>query len=347
MQFYRDDPTARTSWRLAILMGVNTRTYKFALGSALLELGQQGRDIVTLRELARLYAARLLDRDSGFSQAPSANALGDNDFLNVMNRERAESLSGGQPTDALVDAAAKSIPGMVMQKFHNLRTVGQVAHTFYEIEGRGMNRFVRLTPDLLHVATDPEVLSDELSARWSIVEASFDAGIGRNLIENGVELDDDLSAIVSPARRVALTSLRGAIAGFQHGRCFYCQEPLSNLVDDVEVNPVISGKNVHVDHVVPFSWMKTGSWTGPNLNHVWNLVLAHASCNLQKSARQPTNDELTRLIARNDAIAESPHPLRRTIEITMDARGANADRRRRLFMRDVITAVTDGLPKTR
>lgn len=342
MQFYRKEPTARTSWRLAILMGANTRTYKFALGSALLEVGQQGRDIVSLRELASLYTARLLDRASDFPQAPASNELGTNDFLSVLDRERAASLATGEPSEALVDAATRSIPGMVMQKFHNLRGVGQVAHTFYEIEGSGTQRRVRLTSDLRNVAARPDVLSDELEARWSIVEASFDAGIGRSLVQGGVDLDDDMATIVSPTRRIALTSLRGAIAGFQHGRCFYCHQPLYDLGADVAVNPVISGKNVHVDHVVPFSWMKTGSWTGPNLNHVWNLVLACAPCNLAKSSRQPTNDELARLLARNAAIAGSPHPLRRTIEITMNSSGPDAEHRRRRFMQDVVTLVTDG-----
>lgn len=342
MQFYRDRPTARTSWRLAILMGVNNRTYKFALGSALLDLGQQGRDIVSLDELASMYAARLVERDSDFPQAPATNSLGDADFLSVLERERASSLAAGQPTDVLVDAAAKSIPGMVMQKFHNLRVVGQVAHTFYEVEGRGRKRSVRLTPDLLSVASNPGVLPDELQSRWSIVEASFDAGIGSNLIDSGVDLDDELSAIVSPARRVALTSVRGAIAGFQHGECFYCHAPLYDLDADVEVKPLISGKKVHVDHVVPFSWMKTGSWTGPNLNHVWNLVLACAPCNLAKSARQPTAEEISSLLARNTAIAGSPHPLRRTIEITMNAAGPDSEEKRRKFIQNVIREITDG-----
>lgn len=36
-------------------MGVNTRTYKFALGAALLDLAETGRDAVPLVELASTY----------------------------------------------------------------------------------------------------------------------------------------------------------------------------------------------------------------------------------------------------------------------------------------------------
>jgi hypothetical protein len=42
--------------------------------------------------------------------------------------------------------------------------------------------------------------------------------------------------------------------GFQHGRCFYCNQPLGDL-----------GPDVHVDHVFPFRRMNTGSWRGPSL----------------------------------------------------------------------------------
>ncbi|NKY31036.1 hypothetical protein HGB38_33240 [Nocardia gamkensis] len=49
---------------------------------------------------------------------------------------------------------------------------------------------------------------------------------------------------------------------------------------------------MHIDHVFPFAWMNTGSWRGPNLNHVWNFILACAPCNLAKNARQPTSAEM-------------------------------------------------------
>jgi hypothetical protein len=69
--------------------------------------------------------------------------------------------------------------------------------------------------------------------------------------------------------------------------------------------------------------MNNGGWRGPSLNGVRNHVLACAPCNLKKSARLPTDEEITRLIARNDAIAESPVRVRRTLELSMDAAGAN------------------------
>jgi hypothetical protein len=219
---------------------------------------------------------------------------------------------------------------MVMDKFHNLPGEDKVAHRFYEIQGRGPNRIVRLTPDLQAVAASGTgLLDEELESRWRIVEASFDAGIGRSLVRQGVDVDVETGGLIARTRRVPLTSLRSAIVGFQHGRCFYCNQPLGDL-----------GPDVHVDHVFAFWCINTGSWREPSLNGVWNLVLACAPCNLKKSGRLPTDQEITRLIARNDAIAESRIPLRRTLELSMDAAGANASDRRLQFIHNIWTLVT-------
>ncbi|MFH9648989.1 hypothetical protein ACH4MU_29665 [Streptomyces albidoflavus] len=58
-EFYEAEPSPRTSWRLAVLMGANSRTYKFALASALLEFAAEGRAEVTVDELAVPYAMSL------------------------------------------------------------------------------------------------------------------------------------------------------------------------------------------------------------------------------------------------------------------------------------------------
>jgi len=110
-QFYRDEPTARTSWRQAILMGVNTRTYKFALGAALLDVAKTGRDAVPLVELASTYATYLVNRAGNYPQASSSLQLSDMDFLSVLARERDESAANNAPTEALVDAATRYLGG--------------------------------------------------------------------------------------------------------------------------------------------------------------------------------------------------------------------------------------------
>ncbi|MFD0444318.1 hypothetical protein ACFQ10_20560 [Streptomyces indonesiensis] len=121
VDFFRSEPNARTSWRLAVLMGANARTYKFAFGAALLEYAAQDRAEVTLNELAVPYAMGLVAHLAEAPQAPSGPPTGESDFLAVAEREAEASTALGRPTDRLLRSAVQSMPRMVMRKFHNLR----------------------------------------------------------------------------------------------------------------------------------------------------------------------------------------------------------------------------------
>ncbi|WP_406838885.1 HNH endonuclease [Streptomyces sp. AHU1] len=309
--FYAQDASARASWRLAVLMGANSRTYKFALGQALLEFGRDGQEAVPLAEFAAAYSLGLVRHSAQNPQAPQAEQLGESDFLAVAAQESAATLETGHPTERLLAAAVRSMPTMVMQKFHNLRGGTAVPHTFYQLTGTGRHRMVRLTPDLLQLAKSEQAaaLAAELGARWNIVETSFAAGIGRSLIEEGVLVDWDTLQLTDKRRRRSVTGIVEATAGFQHGRCLICDGVLD--ISD----------GIAVDHVFPFSLMRrfesVGSWHGPDLDALWNLAPAHATCNGTKSDRLPNPLELVRLAARNEAIMQSPHPLRRTLHLSL------------------------------
>ncbi|MEX2985560.1 HNH endonuclease [Streptomyces sp. C36] len=311
--FYAQDASARASWRLAVLMGANSRTYKFALGQALLEFGQRGQEAVPFGEFASIYSMGIVRRLSRGPQAPQAVELGAKDFLTVAAQESAASVEADRPTERLLTAAVRSMPVMVMQKFHNLRGDSAVPHTFYELTGIGRNRVVRLTPDLLRLALSgqAEGLAGELGARWSIVESSFAAGVGRSLVQEGIAVDWDSLTITDKRRRRSVTGVVEATVGFQHGRCLICSDVLAS--DDA----------IAVDHVFPFSLMhrfaSIGSWHGPDLDTLWNLAPTHAACNGVKSDRLPTPAELAHLAARNEAIMQSPHPLRRTLQLSLSS----------------------------
>lgn len=314
--FYRQDPAARSSWRLVVLVGRNSRTYKFALGAALLEVAGEGRTEIPLRDLAEPYAMGLVRHlRNQVPQAPSGAVVGEKDFLTVAQEEAEESMRLGRPTERLLAAAVESMPKMVMQKFHNLPGGVAVPHRFYEVTGRSQERIVRLTAPLREVAQSEQAASlrGELAARWSIVETSFEAEIGRSLIEDGVAVDMATLRIMDKQRRRSVAGVTEAVLGFQHGRCLICTETLVPGVDEIAV-----------DHVFPYSFKRLlggGCTAVPDLDAVWNLAPAHAACNLRKSNRPPTPGELLRLAQRNEAIMHSPHPLRRTLQLTLRRHG--------------------------
>ncbi|MFI1379581.1 HNH endonuclease [Embleya sp. NPDC020886] len=312
-EFYRTEPNPRTSWRLAILTGSNTRTYKFALGSVLLELAAQGRTEVPLDELAALYAMAIVAHQADAPQASTKTPWRDTDFLVVAEREAAESKALGRPTERLLNATMDSIPAMVMERFHNLKGKTRTAHTFYESTGKSRARIVRLTPDLLRIAQSEQAqgLRAELAARWDIVALSFAAGIGPSLVNEGFAVDWETQTLMDTGRRRSVTGVADALIGFQHGRCLICTEPIT------------PADQTAVDHVFPYSLMRrlgvVSGWRGPDLDAVWNLAPTHRQCNADKSDRPPTSGHLHRLARRNEAIMHSPHPLKRTLLLSLNA----------------------------
>ena len=60
-----------------------------------------------------------------------------------------------------------------------------------------------------------------------------------------------------------------------------------------------------MDHVIPYNALKH--------NDIWNLVLAHAFCNEQKSDNVPPLHFIEKLIQRNEYFIASSHPLKNTI----------------------------------
>lgn len=70
---------------------------------------------------------------------------------------------------------------------------------------------------------------------------------------------------------------------YQGNRCFYCGEEV--------------GEPVNVDHVLPRQALKH--------DDVWNLVLVHEFCNLQKEDRLVGPHFIRKLIARNEIIMGS------------------------------------------
>ncbi|GAA4186523.1 hypothetical protein GCM10022252_18640 [Streptosporangium oxazolinicum] len=307
----------RSSWRMAVLLGKNTRTYKFALGAALLDAAAEDRSEILLRDLAVPYAMELVRHLGQAPQASEKEERGERDFLSVAKREATESLKLGHPTEELLAAAMPSMTGMVMQKFHNLPSGGvEVPHRFYEVTGRSPGQVVRLSRELRDIARSEQAptLRGELSARWSIVETSFAVGIGQSLIDEGVAVDMTTLQITDKQRRRSVTGVTDAVIGFQQGLCMICADPITVGVDDIAV-----------DHVFPLSFRRLlpsgGRGTTPDLDAIWNLAPAHAECNNRKSNRLPTEQETFRLAERNEAIMQSPRPLRKTLALTLERSG--------------------------
>lgn len=101
----------------------------------------------------------------------------------------------------------------------------------------------------------------------------------RGVNENRLLLGDatDLSDFMFGSDRAQLNIYKPILVEYQDGRCFYCLRPLKDKAD--------------VDHFIPWSRYPT------DLGH--NFVLAHSTCNAQKSDRLATVEHLERWCDRN------------------------------------------------
>ena len=132
-------------------------------------------------------------------------------------------------------------------------------------------------------------------------------------------------------RRIAVTSCRSALNGYQKGACFYCFR-------EIQLN---GAARPEVDHFFPHILKHAG--IGSILDGIWNLVLACRQCNSGidgKSARVPCEKLLYRLSRRNEFLIGSHHPLRETL---MQQTGST-EQQRDEFLRDFHARARSRLP---
>ncbi|RKQ40372.1 HNH endonuclease domain-containing protein [Enterobacter sp. R1(2018)] len=297
MHFYQADPTLENYWRGVILFGRNVATYKFALAHALYEVDKSGSDLVTLDQLAVPFSRHLCQH---LLHAPKQITSRGSKYLAAC----AQFNSGELSQDKLTEITVRLGFNNVIDAFHNVNS-GEIEKRFF-LDERKTNGGIRLTENFYHLSERQQYqnLAYETTARWNLVEQAWTMGISRNLLAVEYDADDKLLFSRVNARRVNITSCRDSLNGYQKGRCFYCFRPISLTPGHSEL--------ADVDHFIP--WVARDEV--PNINGVWNLVLACKCCNrgeAGKSARLPGQKLLARLYARNEYFIQSKLPLHETI----------------------------------
>ena len=297
MRFYQIDPTLENYWRGIILFGKNAASYKFALASALYDIRRDGSDLILLEDLAVPFSAHLCRH---LQHAPRQVTSKNSQFLAACARYNRGELSA----DLLRATTVRLGFNNVIDAFHNVNQ-REIDKRFF-IDERKVNKGIRLTDNFMQLAERPQFrnLIHETDARWRLVERAWEMGIARQLIAVEYDSEDRLLYSKSSDRRIAITSCRDSLNGYQKGRCFYCNSSVSLEAGDAEL--------ADVDHFIP--WIARDRVA--NINGVWNLVLACKSCNRGrqgKFALVPSLRLLARLHARNEYFINSHLPLRETL----------------------------------
>ncbi|MES2899506.1 MAG: HNH endonuclease [Pseudomonadota bacterium] len=299
-RFVELTPSMENYWRSIILFGRNVASYKFALAQALLDLRQQPGDCINLEDLAGPFSRHLCTH---LQHSPKQVTSRSSRFLDACAQFNAGALSEQQLTETTVRLGFNN----VIDAFHVVNQKALPVRFFADERRAGV---IRLTDAFytMQSALPARDLPAEVESRWRLVETAWALNLSRNLVAVGYEPTTQELVTRLDTRRTTITSCRGALNGYQQGRCFYCSAPISiapgesNLAD--------------VDHFFPYVLSTLHDAFRPIINGVWNLVLACTGCNRGpegKSARIPDLRLLERLHRRNEYLISSHHPLRETI----------------------------------
>ena len=295
--FISVNPSVEDCWRGIILYGQNSASYKFALAESLLQLNPRSGQLIKLEDLAPAFGKAIAEH---MSHSPK-QGTNPGKFLKIVQGYNADG-----NLDALVKATVADGFQNVIDAFHNIGS-SSVLHKFF-IDERKANKGIRITDEFSKLSEGLQIgnITQEVNSRWRLVETAWNLGIAANHLV--VQHDHELGEIFtfdSARRRKAVTSSRGALNGYQKGRCFYCNANLHLLGNDF---------NTDVDHFFPHKLKQ--SILRLNLDGVWNLVLSCQSCNRGVSGkfdRIPSLRLLERLHTRNEFLIGSHHPLRETL----------------------------------
>lgn len=295
--FHQIEPSLENYWRSIILFGRNVATYKFALAKALLKLRKNPNDAITLDELALPFAHQICQH---LKRSPKQATSTSSKFLDSCRKFNSGELS----EDKLRDVTVRLGFINVIDAFHIVNQ-GEISKRFY-VDERNQGNKIRITDDFRRLCESAQFQNFEVEteARWRLVETAWEIGVSAHVIQ--VQYDDDQSSLylIRTSTRIDITSCRESLNGYQKGWCFYCYRDIAVKPGTIDL--------ADVDHFIP--WILNRQI--PQINGVWNLVLACRECNRGESgkfARVPSIVLLERLHKRNEYLISSHHPLRETI----------------------------------
>lgn len=325
-EFQEYCPSIESYWRSIILFGNNVASYKFALSRTLLELASQEKTILTLDDLAEPFSRYICEH---LKTAPKQCTSQSSSFLDACRRFNDGALS----KDELLSTTARLGFNNVIDAFHVVNG-SETPIRFYEKDYSRDHKQIVLTDDVFKLKENrfSSNLEMETESRWNLVETAWALGVSRSLLSVKYDDESKLFFVNDDLRRKDVTSARGALNGYQKGKCFYC-------FDDITVTEG-TDNSCDVDHFFPHAL--SAHIKDINFDGVWNLVLACPNCNRGeggKFAKVPHIKYLERLHRRNEFLINSHHPLRETII----AQTGNTEQERRKFLNDVNKRALDVL----
>ena len=275
-------PTPTDYWRALILYGKNQSTYKIALGRLLLHYASANNDRIDMDIVASDFFDQYFERCK--SGKPQLAWKGRSTYVEQQIHEI--NVGKKKKEGSLEFIKENALKNMVFRHFNVLNN-NPIKEPFFSLSED--SRYLIIHPNLLSLADNkeqPVILHNELSSRWDLLEHAFEQTNNADTLD----VDEYLKHILTKVQRSNLTNLIPTLNGYQQNRCFYCGEELYDI---------------HVDHVIPRQALLH--------DEIWNLVLAHGMCNLDKQDYLPPPRYIDNLIERNEFLIKSLHPIKDTL----------------------------------
>jgi len=273
-----DTFTNRDYWKAIVLYGLNNATYKIALAKTLLELAKGGSTHVGQNVLSEEFLRQYKDRLNQETAMPQQKHK---ERRTVMEQIVMRINNGSLTMTKAVEETGVLMHKDVIHRFHTLKDRNLAKEKFYEFN---QSQQIIIKDSVFQVLeVRPEELFDEIDARWGLLEGAFEINREQFVLQNDIRN----IYLQKGYQRKDITKNIPFLNGYQNNICFYCSEQMD--LDET-----------HVDHVLPRQVI--------NHDEIWNLVLSHRFCNLQKSDHLVGPQYIEKLIARNENIMGSNHP---------------------------------------
>lgn len=270
-------------WKAIILFGLNNATYKMALANVLLDSIRMGETTIDWSSLSERYLNSYIDRLKN-SHPQQGNPSRLTIMERIINDVKMNQITYEQAIERVGNEAFED----VIPRFHTIGRNRLLAQEkFYEFE---KGKLLNLKDSLLQL-DNPSELKNEVDARWSLLEGAFLINQTQYSLANNIRE----IYVADGYGRKSLSPMIPFLQGYQTNTCFYCREP---ILDDI-----------HVDHVLPRQVIRH--------DEVWNLVLSHPECNMNKSDKVVGLHFIEKLIARNENIMGSNHPWKHKISASL------------------------------
>ena len=246
-------------WKGVIQYGKNMSTYKMGVGRLLIKYANENLEKILLDDMARdfyhMYEKRI-ENGQRQNKSTGKNTYVEQEIWSVKAGSTKES-------NAYDSVKQKALLDMVLPRFNTIHGT-KIPTPFYTFD----KRFLKLNNNLLNLfeTSQNNYLDDYVIGRWGMLEHAFTE---RDFAES-LTLDEKLEHFQHRTKRTNIAKFSDILCAYQDDRCFYCEQEIYD-------------KN-QVDHVIPRKIIQH--------DHVWNLVLAHETCNQEKSDKIPSKDSL-------------------------------------------------------